>query len=147
MITFTKEQIKEIAGELECGLRAFYHQTTGELMFVPDPNKFDDTEAWEDDLQKLENNFLDYREIEAMESRESFIVMEDFVEQLKNSTIKIKLLNALEKRKPFREFKCVIDNAGDLRELWFSYKSQRNIEWVAKQIKTQTEIDEQENEW
>ncbi len=147
MITFTKDQIKEIAEQLDCGLRAFYHKETGELMFVPDTDKFDDTEVWEDDLQKLEDNFLDYREIEAMESRASFIVMEDFVDQLKNSTIKNKLLNALEKRKPFREFKLIIDNAGDLRELWFSYKSQRNIECVAKQIKTQTEIDEQESEW
>lgn len=145
MFHFTKDQIKEIAEQLDCGLRAYYHKMTGELMFVPDTDKFDDTEAWEDDLQKLEDNFLDYREIEAMESRESFRVMEDFAEQLKNSTIKNELMNALEKRKPFREFKFVIDNAGDLRALWFDFKNQRNIEWVAEQIKTQQEIDEQEN--
>jgi hypothetical protein len=82
MLTFTKEQIKEIADQLDCGLRDFYNKQNTELKFVPNIEKHPnmDTEAWEDELDKLDENYLDYKEIEAIESHNSFIVMENFAE-------------------------------------------------------------------
>ena len=49
MLTFTKEQIKEITDQLDTGFRAFYHKVSGELIFVPDTDKYYgmETEAWQ----------------------------------------------------------------------------------------------------
>ena len=61
MPSFTTEQIREITEQLDCGLKAFYHKETGELIFVPDTDRYMDidTEAWQDELDKLEENFFD----------------------------------------------------------------------------------------
>lgn len=137
MPTFTKEQIKEISEELDCGFRAFYHKQTGDLIFVPDTNRYSDMEtvAWQDDLDKLDQNFLDYQEIYAMEAKDSFRVMNDFTEQITDTTLQNKLANALNRNKPFREFKFVIDNEGEHRQSWFDFKNKRYIEWTEEQLK------------
>ncbi|WP_018615738.1 UPF0158 family protein [Segetibacter koreensis] len=147
MPTFTKEQIKEISEQLDCGFRAFYHKQTGELIFVPDTNRHIgmDTDAWQDELDKLDENFLDYHEIDAMEASDSFRVMADFVKQLTDTKLKDELIKALSRNRPFREFKFVIDNAGEQRQCWFAFKSKRYIEWTEEQLKMQKDIDEQEN--
>jgi Uncharacterised protein family (UPF0158) len=136
MLTFTKEQIKEIAEQLDCGFRAFYHKQNGELIFVPNTEKnFSmDTEAWEEELDKLDENYLDYKEVHAMESNDSFTVMEDFANQVNDTTLEEKLFNALNRKHPFREFKFVIDNSGEYRNAWFDFKNKRYFEWVENQI-------------
>lgn len=147
MLTFTKEQIKEISEQLDCGFRAFYHKQTGDLIFVPNTDEhFDtDTNAWQDDLDKLDKNFFEYQEIEAMESSDSFRVMADFAEQLTDTELKDNLITALSRKKPFSNFKFLIDNAGEQRQSWFDFQNKRYIEWVEEQIKIQNDIDQQEN--
>jgi hypothetical protein len=93
-----------------------------------------DTEAWEDELDKLDENYLDYKEIQAMECSDSFSVMEDFAEQINDSRLQEKLFNALNRKHSFREFKFVIDNAGEYRNAWFDFKNKRYLEWVKNQI-------------
>ncbi len=136
MLTFTKEQIKEIADDLDCGLRVFYHKETGELIIVPDTDKnFGmDTEEWQEDLDKLEENFMDYQEIYAMESRDSFRVMADFTEQLADERLQSKLIHALNNKKPFSGFKFIIDNEDEQRQNWFAFKNKRYIEWTEEQL-------------
>ena len=143
MLTFTKEQIKEISEQLDCGFRAFYHKQTGDLIFVPDTNRHIDmdTNAWQDDLDKLDENFLDYLEINAMETSDSFRVMTDFAEQLADTKLQDSLLTALNRNKPFREFKFVIDNAGEQRKSWFDFKNKRYIEWTEEQLRIQNDLD------
>lgn len=53
MLPFSNEQIKEISEQLDCGFRALYHKKTGELMFVPNTDRyFDmDTSSWEEELR------------------------------------------------------------------------------------------------
>jgi len=147
MLTFTKEQVKEISEQLDCGFRAFYHKQTGDLIFVPDTDKYFDIDikAWQDDLDKLERNFLEYQEVHAMESGDSFQVMVDFAEQLTDLNLKNKLITALNRKKPFRGFKFVIDYAGVQRQAWFDFKNKRYIEWTEQQLKIQDEIDQPEN--
>jgi Uncharacterised protein family (UPF0158) len=142
MLTFTKQQIKEIADQLDCGFRAFYHKQNGELIFVPNTEKhYDmDTEAWQEELDKLEENFLDYKQIEAMESSDSFTVMEDFAEQMNDTTLQEKLFNALNRKHPFREFKFVIDNSGEYRNAWFDFKNKQYFEWVENQLVTHNNL-------
>jgi hypothetical protein len=136
MLTFTKEQIKEIADDLDCGLKVFYHKETGELIIVPDTDKnFGmDTEEWQEDLDKLEENFMGYQEIRAMESRDSFRVMADFAEQLADEKLQSKLIHALNNKKPFSGFKFIIDNEDEQRQNWFAFKNKRYIEWTEEQL-------------
>lgn len=70
MTNLTNEQIKEIAEQLDCGFRCFWNKETGELIITPDTSKHPemDTEAWSDELEKLENNFCDYYEIDNLSS-------------------------------------------------------------------------------
>ena len=147
MPTFTKEQIKEISEQLDCGFRAFYHKQTGDLIFVPNTDEYFDTDtnAWQDDLDKLDKNFFEYQEIEAMESSDSFRVMADFAEQLTDTNLKDKLITALSRKKPFSNFKFLIDNAGEQRQSWFDLKNKRYMDWVEEQIEIQNDIDQQGN--
>ncbi|GAB3641295.1 UPF0158 family protein [Spirosoma arcticum] len=136
MVTLDEQQIKEIAEQLDCGFRAFYHKSTGELIFIPDVLKFPtfDVDAFEEEQQELEANGDDYVKVEAMRSNDSYRVMVDFTEQLTNTSLQEKLFRALNKRGPFREFKFVIDDSGDFREQWFAFKSERYVNWVSRQI-------------
>lgn len=147
MLTFTKEQIKEISEQLDCGFRAFYHKQNGELIFVPNEDKFDsmDTDAWQEEQDKLDANFTDYQEVDAMDSNESFRVMADFAEQITDRKLQGELIHALEKKKPFREFKFVIDNSGEYRQHWFDYKNKRQFEWTEEQLNLKSSSDDEEN--
>ena len=147
MPTFTKEQVKEISEQLDYGFRAFYHKQTGDLIFVPNTDEYfdEDTNAWQDDLDKLDKNPSEYEEIEAMEASDSFRVMADFVEQLTDTNLKGKLITALSRKKPFSNFKFLIDNAGGQRQSWFDFKNKRYIDWVEEQIEIQNDIDQQGN--
>ena len=133
MKNLTQEQIKEIAEQLDCGFRSFWSKIDGELLFIPDTFKHPDMdiEVWSDEMEKIDNNFTDYVEIEQMESHDSFEIMADFIETLSDSDkLKDKLIDALNKNKPFREFKFVIDNSGIYRQKWFDYKNERMQKWV-----------------
>lgn len=58
MPTLTKQQILEIADQLDCGFQSFWHKPTGELLFVPDLNNYPQvgTEFIEEDFEKLAEN-------------------------------------------------------------------------------------------
>lgn len=135
MLTFTKEQIKEIADQLDCGFRAFYHKENGELVFVPNMDKYYDIDktAWKEEFAKLRKKTT-FQELEAMQSHDSFALMEDFTEQINNKALQEKLYSALNRKHPFREFKFVIDNAGEYRNAWFEFKNKRYYEWVESLI-------------
>ncbi len=146
MTTLTDQQINEIAQELDIGMGCFVHRQTGELLFIPDETKFDstETEGWEEEREKLDENRDAYFEIQPMPSRKAFEVMEDFTMSLADSNfLKSRLTRALEKRKPFREFKYEIDNSGDYREHWFVFKNQRMREWVKEKLDLAT-LDEED---
>jgi hypothetical protein len=62
----SKQEIKEIAEQLDCGFRCFIHKINSELIFIPDTTKHldMDTEAWETEMNELDSNFGDYFEVE-----------------------------------------------------------------------------------
>lgn len=136
MISLKPELVKEIAEMLDCGFKCYVHKETHELITIPDELKHPDMEfeAWEEDIEKLEENFFDYLYIEAMDSRESFSVMEDFIDEVDDKKLKNRLIYALERSKPFKNFKYEIDYSGKYREQWFTFKLQKNIEWVKDRI-------------
>jgi hypothetical protein len=136
MSNATRDPIKEIAEQLDSGFRAFIHKTTGDLIFVPDENNFPDMDldAWGEELELLENNFLDYYEIDKWTSSEAFETMSAFADQLTDHNLQNRLFDALRNYKPFRGFKFVIDNSGDFRQQWFDFKNKWQQDYVAREL-------------
>ncbi|GGH17966.1 UPF0158 family protein [Pedobacter zeae] len=137
MTALTSEQIKEIAETIDCGLVCHWNIKNNRLIFLPTDElmQYNDSDAWDEDIKEVEQNFNDYKEIEKPDSTDSFRFMEDFTNELPNNTrIKVTLLEALNKRKPFREFKYEIDNSGEYRQLWFDFKNRKMIEHVKDRI-------------
>lgn len=134
-INLTEKQVETIAEDVDCGLSVLYNLEKKEIISLP-PNELgydmiDETvEQWEE----IEQNWGDYLEIKKMDSRDSFIVMEEFTNTIEDDKFKIRLIRTLERSKPFRNFKFEIDNNWDYREKWFDFKKQKMIEWVNKQI-------------
>jgi cobalamin biosynthesis Mg chelatase CobN len=93
-----------------------------------------DTEAWEEDINEVEENFDKYFQFERMDSRESYQVMEDFVETVQDTRLRDKLELGLSLSKPFRNFKDIIDDENEYRKSWFEFRDARYIEFVIGQI-------------
>lgn len=131
------EMIKEIAQELDMGMKCFYHKTTGELEFYPDELKghagFDEG-LWEETIAKVEENYGDYIRFEPMESHESFRVMEDFISLVADENVRLRFEDAIGYKKPFQNFKQLLCNYPELQKQWFIYKNQRYMEFVQEQI-------------
>lgn len=129
------EQIKEIAGELEIGMVCYIHRKTGELVSFPNPEQFydGDFEAWQEDMDKVENNGNDYFAIRAMKSFEAYQVMEDFAETIEDPIYKGRFFERLSLRKPFANFNHLVHNS-PYREDWFAFKTQSFRTFVQKQL-------------
>lgn len=115
------ELAKEIAGELECGLRVFVHKENNSLVSIPDEDKFLDIEdeLWKETKRHLKKNARDYFEIEKWSAREEFELMAQFAEQkVKDKRIQNILMSVLSERKPFSRFKEVINQSGPYRQKW-----------------------------
>lgn len=135
-ITIKPEMIKEIAEMLDAGMVCFYHKTTGELEFYPDEihNPGFDSEAWEDVMEKVDENYGDYIRFEAMESSQSFRVMEGFISEIDDIPTHNKFINAISRRRPFAQFKDLLFDYPELREQWFVYKLEKYMEYVKDQL-------------
>ncbi len=136
MIKLSESQIKDIAEELEIGMKCFIHKETGEMISYPDELKgfMIDEELWEEQIGRVEKDGDSYIEIEGMDSQSSFRLMEDFIDTVEDKNLSARLDYALSRPKPFQNFKYEIDYSGEYRQKWFDYKSQRTIEWVREQL-------------
>src|ERR1035437_3269475 len=101
MINLTEEQIKSIAEDLDIGMKVYVHIETDEIKTIIDLDQhYDaDTEAWEEDIKEVEENYDKYFQFEKMDSKESFQMMEDFVETVKDLELKNKLELRSEERR------------------------------------------------
>lgn len=145
MTALTKEQIKEIADMIDSGFICNWNIKSNKLIFLPSEEMmmgYGDTEPWDEDINEVDNNFDDFRQIEKPNSTESFKIMEGFIDTLPDNTqLKVDLIHALEKRKPFSRFKHEIDYSGDYRQKWFDFKNQWMIEWVEDRVSEIMEIE------
>ena len=136
-VNLSPETIKEIAEQLDMGMKCYYHIQTGELEYYPDELKghagFDE-ELWEESINKVEENYQEYIRFEGMESHESFGIMEDFISMISEEKILRRFEDAIGYRKPFQNFKQLLLSYPDLREQWFAYKDRRFIEFVKEQV-------------
>jgi hypothetical protein len=133
----TKEEIKDIAANLDMGFKCFIHNETKNIKVIPDRDKHPDmdTEVWDTDIKEIKGNRRDYIEIRAMDSDDSFRLMTDFAETVDNEVVKERLEQALTGVKPFKNFKFQVDNSGPFREKWFRFKGKRLVDWVEDQLK------------
>jgi hypothetical protein len=131
-----REILNDIADSLEAGFKCFIHRETFEVVTYLDPDRYPDVDPndWKEEINKVKKNKKKFIEIEDMDSRESFRVMAEFAESLEHNTTKIKLLTALEGHKPFANFKHQIEHSGEYRELWFAFRTEKNIEWIQNQL-------------
>ncbi|MES2732795.1 MAG: UPF0158 family protein [Bacteroidota bacterium] len=153
MITLTDAQLRDIADQLDFGLKCYVHITTYEVAYFPDPlkhNSFDE-EFWEDDIQKVNDNPKDYQEIEGMTSHDSFQVMERFADRVSTKDLKDRLHKALSRPKPFRHFNDVINDEDEHRQEWFAFKNEQILDWVKERLawineRLQEETEEEQDE-
>jgi hypothetical protein len=130
--------IKHIAEELDCGYDVYFNVNTEECLSIPSSSNafFDDTiaDAFQTDLEKVNNQRTDFIKFEVLNSFESFKIMEGFVAQLPHQDLKVTLENALSNRKPFRHFKNLVETSY-LRQDWFDFKQKELEKIVATTLK------------
>ncbi len=137
MLKIPPEKIKEIFELLDAGMNVYYHLPTGELVSYPDELKWGgemDEEAWGGDLAKVEEKFHEYFAFHAMESHESFQVMEDFIEAIEDKNVREKFENIIQRKKPFQQFKYLLYDYPALRERWYLCKDDRYKEFMQEQL-------------
>lgn len=125
MDNLKKHIIKNIAQELDCGFDCYYNTKTNEIVSIPNfaqiMHEEDFIQAFESDIEKIEKQQTDFIKFEALQSFESFKIMEKFIEQLPHKTFQLELQNVLANKKPFQNFKHQID-LSDYRQHWFDFK-------------------------
>lgn len=128
--------IQHIAQELDCGYDVYFNVKTEECLSIPSFTNefFDDTvpDAFQADLEKVNNQRADFIRFEVLNSIESFKIMERFVAQLPHQDLKETLENALSNRKPFQHFKNKVEQS-HMREHWFDFK-QKELEKIVATI-------------
>jgi hypothetical protein len=135
-MNLTDEQIKSIADDLDIGMKVYVNTETNEIKTIIDLDQHcdADTEAWEEDINEIEENFDKYFQFGRMDSRESFQVMEEFIVTVDDEELRNKLELGLSISKPFRNFKDIIDDENEYRKNWFAFRSAKYIEFVKEQL-------------
>lgn len=136
-IILNEKQIESIADDLECGFRVFYNFRTKETESRIDRDSefaFDLIEEEVEKWDEIDAHFEDYFEFEKMDSRKSFLIMEDFAAQVMDNGYKARLFDALNRRRPFANFKNEVESNSDYRESWFAYRRERETQWTKQEI-------------
>ena len=136
MIKLTKNRIREIYQDLDCGMICFYNPESDEIKSLPDfdSNPYADKDMWQDVFDEIDTNFDKFIEFDKLPTREYFQLMTDFIDTVDNKKTQDRLTNALNKSKPFQNFKHEIDNSGEYRQKWFDFKEQEYCKWIDNQI-------------
>jgi hypothetical protein len=143
MLKLNSQQIKEIAENLDCGMKCYLHKKTGEIKAILDFDSWEttDEEPWEDEIREIRENWGDYIEFEKMSSNEAFALMEDYAAQVDDDSLRERFFESLRRPKPFSNFKWIIDHSGEYREKWFEYKEKRYMGWVEDRINEFNDLD------
>lgn len=94
---------------------------------------YGDTEFWDEELEKIENEWTDYIVLEKMASGEAFTIMEGFVEEVDNEKLQQDLIKILNRKSPFANFKAEVESS-DYRQNWFNFRDQKYEEYVREQL-------------
>jgi len=136
-VNITPEKIKEIAQDIDCGMKCFYHIASGDIVSYPDELKSHggfDEEMWEDTIDKVENNYKEYIAFEGIESHESFRLMETFINNIADEKTSVYFTESIRRKKPFQQFKFCLQEYADLQQQWYQFKNEQLIKWVDDQL-------------
>ena len=129
------QQIHEISQDLQTGLKTFINRETYEIKSILDNNEiYSDSEIWEEELEKIENEWTEYSIITKMESWEEFQIMEDFIEEIKDDKLKEDIIKILNRKSPFANFKAEIESSA-YRQKWFDFRDLKYEEYVKENLK------------
>ena len=129
------KQIREISQDLQCGLKTFINWETGEIKSILDLNDVNsDPETWEEELDKIKNEWINYSVIEKMESWEAFQIIDDFVEEIKDERLKGDIVKILNRKSPFANFKTEIE-LSSYRQNWFDLRDLKYEKYVRQKLK------------
>ena len=132
----TEKQIKEIAEELEAGMKVYLNKDTMEIRSILDWEDIIDTEPWEEELDKIYNEWSDFVIITKMESREAYQVMENFTGEINDKHLREELEKILSRKSPFANFKAEIESS-PYRQKWFDFRLNAYIEYVKDQLESE----------
>lgn len=133
----TLKQIHEISQDIQSGLKIFINRENYEIKSILDPNEiYSDSEIWEEELEKIENEWIDYSVISKMESREAFQIMEDFIDEIKDERLKEDIIKILNRKSPFANFKAEIETS-PYRQKWFDFRDKKYEKYIIEQLRLQ----------
>jgi len=127
--------LNEIAQELDCGNTCYYNTKTAEIIAIPNFlemwDEADFKDAFEAEFEKIKEQEKDLIKLNALESFESFKIMDQFVAQLPDPPLKRELESILANKKPFQKFKYRVEGSS-FRKDWFEFK-QSALEKIVEQ--------------
>lgn len=152
-----ENEIREIAGNIDCGITCYLNPDTWEFEEIPQcvmdeygPSDWDDEEeddenetGWQADLrrslrQQLEkiNSWEHCIKIEQPESYEAYRFMERFIDGCisENDIWYTRARRAINGRRPFANFKHIIEHCSPYRQQWFDFKRECLEEYVRDAI-------------
>jgi hypothetical protein len=143
-MALTNLDYERIGEKIETGFKVYVHKKTFRIIALLDVDDFGDYEPEEDEEYiEIEENGSDYFEIEKMESRDFFKIMEDFAENLDDKKESIFFKRVLSGQKPMANFNHHIHQS-DYRDEWFAHKKQAYIDYAKKEFEWQFERENEE---
>jgi len=104
---------------------------TGEILEL-----LSEWEDYEELSERIEGAPDRYHQVNALDSRDKFQIMENFAESLPESSRKSRLLDALSRNKPFRRFKDAVHSDLQLRDPWFTFQQESLKAYARKWLKS-----------
>jgi len=129
----SKQQIASIAEELDIGMTVYINRATLEIKTVLAWDDLIESEFWDDEIEKIEEEWTDYIILEKMESRTAFLVMEEFCDEVQDERLREDLIKILSRRSPFANFKIEVESS-DYRQKWFDFKAKKYEEYVMSEL-------------
>ena len=129
----TAKQIKEIAQNLEAGMKVYLNKETFEFKSVLDWDDLTDGAPWDEIINKIEKEWTDVVIFEKFDTREAFQIMEDFVDEIDVQRLKEDIINVLNRKSPFANFKYEIESS-IYRQKWFDFRAIKYEEYVKRQL-------------
>ncbi len=137
MVNIAPEKIKEIAAELNCGMKCYYHIPSAIIETYPDELKgyagFDE-EPWKEVIKKVKKNQKEYVPFEGPGSHDTYRIMEAFIGGIDNDAIRSYFEEVIHRKKPFGQFNNALQHYTVLREEWFQFKNEQLMQWVLQQL-------------
>lgn len=126
----SKEMIKDIAEELDSGMKVYLNLKNPEIKPILDFDEMlGDDDIWENEIENIEREWQEYIIIEKMDSGEAFRVMEQFTDEVDDERLRSDLIKILNRRSPFANFKAEIRESSYLQK-WYDFKQARYEDYV-----------------